>query len=269
MQPDKVRPVQRGKTAGHDGAVLAGHLHHIRHRADGCQRAVAGEQRLLPIRPAQGQHQLQRHAAARQMLEGIAAVASAGIHHRRGVRQRLLALVMVGHHHVHADGAGKGHLLHAGDTTVHGHQQRGAALAQPLDGVAAQPVAVLDPARDVVYHMGAAALQIVNQNTGGGDAVHVIVAENGDLLAVCDGLGDPRRRLVHIPHQKRGMAQRRFLRQKIGRILGLLYTAACQHAGYQIGVACVRQTFRCGAVFPRHMPGRKFHGWHASFRFLL
>ena len=35
------------------------------------------------------------------------------------------------------------------------------------------------------------------------------------------------------------------------------------------GIACVRQTFRRGAVLPRHMPGRKFHGWHASFRFLL
>ena len=269
MQPDKVRAIQRGKAPGYDGAVLAGHLHHVGHGAHRRQRAVPGEQSLLPVGAAQRQHQLQRHAAPGQMLEGIFAVAAPWIHHRAGHRQRLLALVVIRHHHIHADGAGKGHLLHAGDAAVHRHQQRGAALPQPLDGVAAQAVAVLDPAGNVVQHVGAPAFQIVHHDTRGGDAVHVIVSKNRDPLSGGDSLCDPFHGLVHIPHQKWGIGQRRFLCQEFRRVLGAFHAAARQHAGYQVGIARVGQPFRCGAVFLRHMPGRKFHGSPASFRFLL
>ena len=259
VQPDEVRAVQGGKAPGDDGAVLAGHLHHVGHRADGRQRAVAGKEGLLPVRAAQRQHQLQRHAAPGQMLEGIAAVGPAGVHHRGGFRQRFLTFVMVGDHHIHADGAGKGHLLHAGDAAVHGHQQRGAALAQSFDGLAAEAVAVLDPAGDVVYHFSPAAFQIIHHNAGGGDAVHVIVAENGDLLTVGKGLGDPLHSLVHVPHQERGMGQRCFLGQELRRRFRAVHAAAGQHAGYQIGISRIHQTRTCGAVFRRNVPGGKFH----------
>ena len=63
VQPDKVRAIQRGKAPGYDGAVLAGHLHHVGHGAHRRQRAVPGEQSLLSVGAAQRQHQLQRHAA--------------------------------------------------------------------------------------------------------------------------------------------------------------------------------------------------------------
>lgn len=79
---------------------FAGHLHDVRYCADGRQRAVPGKERLLPLRPAQGQHQLQRHAAAGQMLEGIAAVRPVGVHHSHGPGQDLPALVVVGDDHV-------------------------------------------------------------------------------------------------------------------------------------------------------------------------
>ena len=92
--------VDGGKAPGHDGPVLAGHLHHVGHGADGGQRAVAGEQGLLPVRPAQSQHQLQRHAAAGQMLEGVRAVRPVGVHHSHGPGQDLPALVVVGDDHV-------------------------------------------------------------------------------------------------------------------------------------------------------------------------
>ena len=100
VQADKVRVLQRGQPAGDDGAVFAGHLHDVRYRADGRQRAVPGKERLLPVRPAQGQHQLQRHAAAGQMLEGVRAVRPVGVHHSHGPGQDLPALVVVGDDHV-------------------------------------------------------------------------------------------------------------------------------------------------------------------------
>ena len=146
VEPDKIGVVDGGKAPGHDGTVLAGHLHHVGHGADGGQRAVAGKQGLLPVRPAQSQHQLQRHTAAGQMLEGIAAVGPVGVHHRGGMGQRLLALVVVGDDHIHAQRVGEVHLLHAGDAAVHGDQQAGALAVQVLDGITAQSVAILDAA---------------------------------------------------------------------------------------------------------------------------
>ena len=74
VEADEVRPADGRQAPGHDGAVFAGHLHHVGHGADGGQGAVAGQQGLLPALAPQGQHQLQRHAAAGQVLEGIAAV---------------------------------------------------------------------------------------------------------------------------------------------------------------------------------------------------
>ncbi len=61
----KVRMGQGLQSAGDDGAVLPLHAHDIGNGADGGQRAVPGEQGILPAFSAQGQHQLQRHADAR------------------------------------------------------------------------------------------------------------------------------------------------------------------------------------------------------------
>ena len=76
--------------------------------------------------------------------------------------QRLLALVVVGDDHIHAQRVGEVHLLHAGDAAVHGDQQAGALAVQVLDGITAQSVAILDAAGDIVQHVGAAALEIVH-----------------------------------------------------------------------------------------------------------
>ena len=43
MQADEIGAVDGSQTPGDDGAVFAGHLHHIRHRADSGQGAVAGK----------------------------------------------------------------------------------------------------------------------------------------------------------------------------------------------------------------------------------
>ena len=120
-----------------------------------------------------------------------------------------------------------------------------------------------------MHHIGAPSLQIVHQDAGGGDAVHIVVSKYGDLLSGGDRLRDPFHGLVHVLHQKRGIGQRGLLRQKFRRVLGAFHAAAGQYLGHQIGVARVGQTFRRGAVFLRHMPGRKFHRSPASFRFLL
>ncbi len=81
-----------------------GQAHDIGHRADGGQIGVALQQLVPPGRAAQGQDQLEGHPHPGQALEGIGAVGPAGVHHRRGVGQVVLALVVVGDHHVHPQG---------------------------------------------------------------------------------------------------------------------------------------------------------------------
>ena len=207
VEADEVRPADGRQAPGHDGAVFAGHLHDVRYCADGGQGAVAGQQGLLPALAPQGQHQLQRHAAAGQVLEGIAAVGPVGVHHGAGRGQLLLALMVVRHHHVHAQGVGVSHLLHAGDAAVHRYQQADPLPVQGQDGVPSQAVAILDAAGDIVHHVAAPGQEIVHQDHRGGDAVHVIVAENGDLFPVGQGAAHPLGGLVHVLHQKGGIGQ--------------------------------------------------------------
>ena len=52
--------------------------------------------------------------------------------------------------------------------------------------------------------LGTAAAQIVHQYGSGGDAVHIIVAENGDVLALLHSLPDAPDGPIHVLHQEGG-----------------------------------------------------------------
>ena len=78
---------------------------------------------------------------------------------------------------------------------------------QGQDGVPSQAVAILDAAGDIVHHVAAPGQEIVHQDHRGGDAVHVIVAENGDLFPAGQGAAHPLGGLVHVLHQKGGIGQ--------------------------------------------------------------
>ncbi len=111
------------QSAGDDGPVLSLHAHDVGHGADGGQSRRTREEGVLPVLAAQGQHQLEGHAHACQMLERIRTVLPVGVHHRHGGGELLLALMMVRYHHVHSQRGGVGHLLIAGDAAVHGDHE--------------------------------------------------------------------------------------------------------------------------------------------------
>ena len=202
VEPGEIRVGQGLQPAGNDGPVLPLHQHHIRDGADGGQGAVPGEKGVLPALASQGQNQLQSDAHARQVLEGIRAVRSVGIHHGHRLRKLLPALMVVRYHHVHAQGRGIGHLLHARHAAVHGDEQGGPPLPEPPDGGKTQPVAILHPTGDVAEALHPRTAEVVLQQHRGRDAVHVVVAEDRHGLAAGDRLLDARRRPVHVLHQK-------------------------------------------------------------------
>ena len=259
MQADEIGAVNGSQTPGNDGAVFAGHLHHIRHRADGGQGAVAGKQCLLPVGAAQSQHQLQRHAAAGQMLKGIIAIAAMRVHHGHGIGQHILTFVVVGDDHLHAQRVGKGYLVHAGNAAVHRNQQTHAPVMQTAYGILTQAVAVLDAARDVVHHIRATGAQIVHQYDRGGNAVHIVVAENGDLFPGVQRPADTLRRRGHVAHEKGGMGQCGLTFQKGCRLCFLLDAPTGQHTGHQVRVARRHQSFHRMARRIRYIPVPKLH----------
>ena len=171
------------------------------------------------------------------MGEGIRAVLPAGVHHRHGVGQRCLALMVVCHHHIQPQGVGVVHLLVSGDAAVHGDHQGGPLVPEGADGVPAETVAVLDAPGDIPQAPDAAALQVVCQHHRGGDAVHVVVAEHGDGLPVRDGPLDPGHRLVHVPHQQGRQRQLPLPVQKHRRLFRRGDAPGRQHGAQQIGVS--------------------------------
>ena len=198
------------------------------------------------------------------MLEGIGAVRPVGIHHRHGAGQLLLALVVIRHHHIHAKLGGIRHLLHAGDAAVHGDDQRDPLLMQGAHGLRRQAVSVLDAAGNIVAHLPAAAAQIVHQNGGGGDAVHVVVAENGDMLPFLQSGADAADGAVHVLHEKRRKGQRIFNIQKFGGSGAVGDAVGGQNGRQQRRIARRLQRLHRGSRSGK-VPFFKFHARLPSF----
>ena len=70
------------------------------------------------------------------------------------------------------------------------------------DGRFVQPVALLQPAGNVCDAVAAAGAEIVGQQAGRGDPIHVIVAENRDFFPARKREPDALRRPVHLLHEK-------------------------------------------------------------------
>ncbi|MPM27984.1 hypothetical protein SDC9_74501 [bioreactor metagenome] len=241
MDANEIRSGQRTQPPQNNDPILALHPHHVGHGSNGGQRAVPGEKPLLIAGATQSQHQLQRHAYPGQMLKGIGTVGPVGVHHGHGAGERTLALVVVGDHHVKAYGVCKIHFLRTGDAAVHRHHQGGPLVPEGLDRLAAQPVSVLNAPGNVAQALDAAAFQIVKQQDGGGDAVHVVVTENGDGLVVGHCAADASHRLAHIRHDKRGESQHVVALQPLGGFLRRRNATACQNRRQKGGITRLTQ----------------------------
>ena len=193
------------------------------------------------------------------MLEGIGAVRPAGVHHRLGVGQHVLALVVVGDDQVQANFPAEAGFLNASDAAVHGNDKIHPLAAEAPQRVAAQAIAVLDAAGDILHTVGAPGAQIVHQEDRGGDAVHIVIPEHGDLLARCQGAVDPGHRLIHVLHQEGGVGQLPVPLQEGGGILRCGDAPGRQDGGEQAGIPGRAQAVRRGLVVVSAVPSGIFH----------
>ena len=100
VQADKVRMLQRGQPAGDDGAVFAGHLHDVRHRADSRQRAVPGKRGSSRSGPPRASTSFSATPQPAKCLKGYAQSARWGSTTATARGSDLAALVVVSDDHV-------------------------------------------------------------------------------------------------------------------------------------------------------------------------
>ena len=194
-QPDLARARQRTQALAHEPAVLAHQRHDVGDRRQRDQvEVLVGERRVLARGGQQRLREPVGDAGGAQMRARIAV--QARVDERRG-RQRAVGAraVVVGDHDVHPGRARGGDLLDRGDRAVDGDQQVGAARGKALDRGEGEPVAVVDPARQVPVDVRAERAQRAHEDRGRADAVHVVVAVHGDARAAAGVAEDPLRRL--------------------------------------------------------------------------
>ena len=110
------------------------------------------------------------------------------MHDGDGIRQDRPRLVMVGDDQIHAELAGHVGGLERRDAAIDGDENARARLGQGAHRLAVEAVAFLDPMGDIEIDLGAEQGQQLPEDGDAGDAVDVVVAVDGDLLFLLDGL---------------------------------------------------------------------------------
>ena len=121
--------------------------------------------------------------------------------------------MMIRHDDPHAQFPGPCHFLDTGNAAVNGNQQLG-TRRYLFNGRNVEAVSLPVPVRNVVSHAGPLFTEPGHHNGGGRNAVHVIVAENGNFLLAFHGIQNDRHGLVHILHEER-IVQVRFHRAQV------------------------------------------------------
>ena len=129
-------------------------------------------------------------------------------------------------------------LLQSGDAAVNGDDHTHALRMQVKNGTLVEAVALLQAAGNVADAVGTQTAQIVGQKTGGGDAVHVVVAENGDLRMSLYGPTHRTGGGVHFLHGK-GVNEGSAAVQQRGSLLRRVVAPPAENAGGQNAVARV------------------------------
>ena len=171
---------ERAQPFAHEATVLVDQRDDVGDRGERHQvEVLVGERRVLPRALQQRLRELVGDRGGAQLRARVAA--EPGVHDR-GVRQRAVGArgVVVGDHDVEPRGARGGDLLDRRDRAVDRDQQVGPAGSELLDGRGGEPVAVVDPAREVPVDLRAERAQCPHEDGGRGHAVDVVVAMHRD-----------------------------------------------------------------------------------------
>ena len=131
-------------------------------------------------------------------LSGIGAVVPLGVDHGERVGQRAFGLVVIRDDEIDAQLARAPRGVGAADAAVDRHDHVDLVGVETIDGRRLEPVAVAQPFGDEVDDLSAEHLERAPQDDGGGDAVDVVVAVDGDPLAGRQRPLEARHGAVHV-----------------------------------------------------------------------
>ena len=233
FQTRTVRVLQLAQARLDKGAVFAGKRHHVRHSTHS-GKVAAVVQHFFRRAAIQCGTQLERHARTTQALEGTGVVLTTGVYHGNGLGQSFRRQMMVGNDQVNAQFSGIIGFFHSRNAVIHRHDQLAALIVDGTDGIARKAVAVALAAGQHTFYGSPHALEMLVQQGRGRHAVHVIIAEHHNGLALVNGPPDALAGLVHIGEQRR-VAQF-FLTGKQGQCFGRVGDAACRQHARQQGI---------------------------------
>ena len=191
----------------HKGAVDPPQRHHIADRSKPDKIELAHKVGCLPAtleRTAAAQLAKQRDkqdehdAGGAEMAIGAILVQTVRVDHAMGARQFRSGKMMIDDNHIHA---GLRHLLERpvrGNSAIHRNNQPGAAFLQGGERRLVGAIALAHPVRDMHIDSQPQRAKYIDQQPGGGGTVDIIVSEHTDRRTGLDGIGKPRRALVHI-----------------------------------------------------------------------
>ena len=174
--------------------------HHIRYGAQADHVGILRQYRFLVA--AQSGSQFEGHAYAGQILVRIAAVDSVRVYHCHSLRQGVLALVVIGNDQIYAKLPAKLGFLHGSNAAVYRDDQLDTGSVELFNGDGVQTVAFFQSTGDVADAVCTVAAQKVCQQAGGGNAVHIVVAENRNFFSLGHGKSHSPGGQIHIGHQK-------------------------------------------------------------------
>src|SRR5207253_3577528 len=147
----------------------------------------------------------------------------------RTVGQLVCRTMVVGNDDVEPELAGAADLLYRRDAAVHRENDPTSFSGKPLERLAADPVALVEAARQVPVDLRAQLAEDEDRKHCRADAVHVVVAVDADATASADRRADALDRRIHVSEQE-GVVQRLLTGQKGPRLFGVAVAAPDEHA---------------------------------------
>ena len=247
---------QRLQTPVHKHPVFAYQGHHICHRAKANHIGIFLENMARVA--AEGAGQLEGNTHTGKILMGVAIAGAVGVDHSHSLRKNVFTFVVVGDHQVDPQFLAKLGLRHGGDAAVHGDDQLDAFAVELVNGDGVQAVAFFQTAGDIADRIRTAGAEEMGQQAGGGDAVHIVVAEHGDLFATGHSQRHAAHRQVHIRHQI-GVGQGAIATQETIGIPGVFHAAGSQNHGAQGSVSAGNQGVDRSHLRGLYIPKTVFH----------
>ena len=130
-------------------------------------------------------------------------------------------------------------------------------VGEAPEGVGRDPVALLEPAREVPADVGAQLAHEQRRERGRADSVDVVVAVDADSFAFLDGLVNPLDRDGHVAEEQRIVSWKLGVEEP-PRGLGILVAAAHEHRRGDLRYfELARERTRSAVVQRRNRPGAR------------